>query len=106
MDIFTLMQPVSRMNLTKGVGDYDFLDGGRVRRSLKQTGTHMWTNIRLNHPNIFQGIDRKAFSFLDIMDECEKAERFYAQEYNGEWHHISRPEDLKAVDAYVSERDM
>ena len=40
------------------------------------------------------------------MDECEKAERFYAQEYNGEWHHISRPEDLKAVDAYVSERDM
>ena len=101
MDIFTLMQPVSEMSVTKGVGDYDLLDSGKVRRSFDKSGTHMWTNIRLNHPRIFQGIDREAFSFLGLMDEAEAKGRFYALEHGGEWHHISTPEDLRAVNAYM-----
>jgi MurNAc alpha-1-phosphate uridylyltransferase len=101
MDIFTLMQPISRMRLTKGVGDYDLFDDGKVHRSLDKTGSYMWTNIRLNHPRIYQNIDREAFSFLELMDEAERTGRFYALEYSGEWHHISMPEDLKAVDAHM-----
>ncbi len=101
MDIFTLMQPISRMSVTKGVGDYDLLDDGRVCRSLDKSGTHMWTNIRLNHPRIYQHIDRERFSFLELMDEAERKGRLYALEHEGQWHHISTPEDLRAVDAYM-----
>lgn len=97
MDILTLMQPLSRMVLTKGAGDFDMLDGGRVRRSLDKTGTHMWTNIRLNHPRIFEGSSQGAFSFLPLMDACEAAGRFYALEHDGDWHHISTAQDLEAV---------
>jgi len=105
MDIFTLMQPISNMSLTKGVGDYDLLDDGsdgvRVRRSLDKTGSHMWTNIRLNHPRLYQDIDKEAFSFLELMDLAEKKGRFYALEQEGEWHHISAPDDLRAVDEHM-----
>lgn len=102
MDIFTLMQPVSSMNVTMGVGDYDFSgnDGG-VRRNIGRCGSHMWTNIRLNHPRIYQNADKKSFSFLEIMDEAERCGRLFALEHEGEWHHISTPDDLVAVNAHI-----
>lgn len=99
MDILTLMQPLDHMVLTHGVGDYDLDDDGRVRRSLDKTGVYMWTNIRLNMAHIYEGEFEKDFSFLEIMDVCERAGRFYALEHDGDWHHISTPNDLEAVDA-------
>ncbi len=102
MDVFTLMCPVSAMMLSKGVGDYDLLDGGRVRRSFDKTGTYMWTNIRLNHPHIYQGIDKEAFSFLELMDKAEEKGRLYALEHAGQWHHVSTPEDLMAVNVHIA----
>lgn len=100
MDIITLMQPIARMSLTKGVGDYDVHEDGRVARSHDKSGSYMWTNIRLNHPRIYGGIEDKAFSFLNIMDACEAQGRFFALEHDGDWHHISTPDDLNAVDAH------
>lgn len=102
MDVFTLMQPVSSMSVTRGVGDYALCPNGHTQRSLDKTGTHMWTNIRLNHPRIYKDIKKDVFSFLDLMDECEARGRLYAIEHEGEWHHISTPEDLAAVDAYIN----
>jgi N-acetyl-alpha-D-muramate 1-phosphate uridylyltransferase len=98
MDILTLMQPLNRMTLTGGAGDYDLLAGGHVKRSVDKAGTHMWTNIRLNHPRIYRSAPQGAFSFLDIMDACEREKRFLAIEHDGDWHHISTPKDLEAVD--------
>ncbi|MGH1377819.1 MAG: nucleotidyltransferase family protein [Alphaproteobacteria bacterium] len=105
MDIITLMQPVDNMELTSGVGDYDLDNNGLVRRSKDKTGSHMWTNIRLNHPRIYNDTDLKDFSFLQVMDKCEARRRFYALEHDGEWHHISTPQDLNAVDAYLRKQD-
>ncbi len=98
MDILTLMQPLDRMELTHGVGDYDLLEDGRVRRSVTQAGRYMWTNIRLNAPRIYRETDEKIFSFLKVMDSCEARGRFYALEHDGDWHHISTPPDLEVVD--------
>ncbi len=96
MDILTLMQPVKQMKLTGGVGDYDLLDGGRARRCMDKNGSHMWTNIRLNVAGIYKDIEENRFSFLKIMDECEKNGKLYALEYEGDWHHISTPKDVEA----------
>lgn len=101
MDIVTLMEPLSRMVLTRGVGDYDLLDDGQAVRCADKSGAYMWTNIRLNSPVIYR--DRPvggAFSFLPLMDEAQGLGRLRALVHGGAWHHISTPSDLEAVDAY------
>lgn len=105
MDIITLMQPVDQMHLTSGVGDYDLLENGLVCRSMDKSGVHMWTNIRLNSPHIYRNIEGHDFSFLKIMDACEAQGRFHALEHDGDWHHISTPKDLKAVDDHFKKQD-
>ena len=102
MDILTLMEPLSRMKLTAGVGDYDLLPDGHARRSKDKTGQMMWTNIRINHPRLYAGAPSGAFSFLPLMDEAERQGRFFALEHDGVWHHISTPADRDAVDAAVA----
>lgn len=104
MDIITLMQPVDQMRLTSGVGDYDLLDNGLVRRSTDKSGAYMWTNIRLNSPRLYRDIDGHDFSFLQIMDACEAQGRFHALEHDGDWHHISTPKDLENVDAHFKKQ--
>lgn len=106
MDILTLMEPIKDMVLTKGVGDYVFTDETHVKRSQDKSGTHMWTNIRLNHPRIYAGYEAKPFSFLPIMDKAEEAGRLHALEHDGAWHHISTPDDLNRVDSYFKTRDV
>ena len=98
MDIVTLMQPLSRMHLTHGHGDYDLKEDGRVKRSLDKSGAYMWTNIRLNHPAIYDNYEETCFSFLDIMDQKEKEGRFFALVHDGDWHHVSTPEDRANVE--------
>ncbi len=105
MDILTLMMPIDRMVLTHGVGDYDILPDGRVKRSPSKDGDAMWTNIRLNHPRIYDNAPEGAFSFLQIMDAVQEAGRFYALHHDGDWHHISTPADLEAVDKVFREQD-
>jgi MurNAc alpha-1-phosphate uridylyltransferase len=102
MDILTLMQPLTRMTLTQGAGDYDVLPDGRVQRSLDKNGHSMWTNIRLNHPRIYRNCPQGPFSFLKIMDETQSKGRFFAMEHSGDWHHISTPQDLTAVNRSVA----
>ncbi len=100
MDIITLMQPIDRMILTQGVGDYNIDDHAKAVRSKTRDGTHMWTNIRLNAAHIYNDIDAKSFSFLDLMDAAQVQGRLYALEHDGDWHHISTPKDLETVDQY------
>ena len=101
MDILIALQPVEIMKVTQGVGDY-FIDAdGRARRSLDKTGTHMFTSVRINHPRIFDGVQSGAFSYLDLLDKAEKDGRLFAFPHQGDWHHISTPDDLTAVEKAV-----
>lgn len=105
MDIATLMQPLSSMVLTGGAGDYKFDPQGRAVRMPDKAGTHMWTNIRINHPRIFEATPGGAFSFLPLMDRAQAQGRLYALPHDGEWHHISTPADLERVDAAYTRRE-
>ena len=101
MDILIALQPVESMQVTKGVGDYFIDSDGRARRSLDKTGTHMFTSVRLNHPRIVEGRAPAAFSYLALLDQAEKAGRLFAFPHEGDWHHISTPDDLIAVEKAV-----
>lgn len=104
MDILTLMQPLETMILTQGLGDYDLDEDGRAIRAPAKTGAYMWTNIRINHPRLFENAPDGAFSFLDLMDQSEHAGRFYALPHDGEWHHISTAADLERVNEAFATR--
>ncbi|HNQ91672.1 MAG TPA: nucleotidyltransferase family protein [Alphaproteobacteria bacterium] len=97
MDILLLLIPVERMILTEGVGDYDLLPDGQIRRNKAKAGTHMFTGIRIVHPRILSGMEEGIYSFLKQMDAAEQAGRLYGLVHDGEWHHISTPDDLKRV---------
>lgn len=104
MDIITLMQPLKHMSLTGGAGDYKLLPEQKALRMLQKDGTHMWTNIRLNHPRIYREYKIEPFSFLPILDQAQAQGRLCALEHDGEWHHISTPADLETVDRYYKEQ--
>jgi len=103
MDILMLLQPVSSMKLTQGIGDYTLNENGLPIRSLDKTGEYMFTSMRINHPRIFESAPDDAFSYRDLMDEAQKAGRLHAIIHQGDWHHISTPEDLEAVNAAYKE---
>ena len=97
MDIVTLLQPLSAMKLTDGIGDFDLSEDGHTARSPDKKGAFMWTNIRINTPEIFRGVPEGSFSFLELMDRAEKSGRFYALPHDGGWHHISTAAELERV---------
>lgn len=100
MDILLLLHPLSRMTLTHAGGDYD-LDGeaGPPKRSPDKSGHYAFSGIRVVHPRIFDDTPNGSFAFLDLMDRAERAGRLFALVHDGEWHHISTPEDLARVEA-------
>ncbi|HPD82307.1 MAG: nucleotidyltransferase family protein [Alphaproteobacteria bacterium] len=102
MDILLLLQSVEAMHLTEGVGDYNLNVNGQAVRSLNKTGAYMFGGIRITKPDIFDGSPEGAFSFLDLMDKAQEKGRLYGIIHEGEWHHISTPKDLEAVNAAMA----
>jgi MurNAc alpha-1-phosphate uridylyltransferase len=99
MDILILLQPVSSMHLTQGVGDYNLGEDGRAVRSLDRTGQYMFTSIRINSPEIFNECDPIPFSYLELLDIAQGHGRLFGLVHDGIWHHISTPEDVEKVNA-------
>ncbi len=105
MDILILLQPVSSMHLTQGIGDYDIDAQGRATRSLDKSGQYMFTSIRINHPRIFDNTPNGAFSYLQCLDTAQAKGRLHAIIHDNDWHHISTPKDLETVDAAYRETE-
>jgi MurNAc alpha-1-phosphate uridylyltransferase len=97
MDLLVLLQPLSQMTLTEGIGDYDLDHNGKATRSKDKTGAYMFTSIRICKPSLFENIDEESFSFLDILDKAETSGRLYGLVHDSEWHHISTGKDLERV---------
>lgn len=102
MDILLLLQPVSNMKLTQGVGDYDLTADNHPVRSKTKQGKYMFAGIRICNPQIFDGTPDGAFPFLTLMDKAENEGRLFGFVHDGDWHHISTPEDLDNVNRALS----
>ena len=102
MDILLLLQPVGQMTLTGGVGDYDIAPDGRASRRKDKGGSHMFAGVRITTPRIFDRNIGDAYSFLELMDRAEAQGRLYGLIHDGEWHHISTPDDLTRVNAHLT----
>lgn len=100
-DMSIVLQPLSKMSLTSGSGDYDLDISGVPIRNKNKQGKFMFTGLRIVDPALFgddlKNCKNEVFSFLDIMDDCEKRGKLQAIIHEGEWFHISTPYDLDAV---------
>lgn len=105
MDILILLQPVNSMKLTQGIGDYTLDENGLPARSLDKTGEYMFTSMRINHPRIFKNTSHNAFSYLELLDKAQEQGRLHAFIHEGDWHHISTPQDLESVDKAYKENN-
>lgn len=99
MDVLILLQKADAMTLTEGVGDYNLNKDGRAVRSRDKTGEYMFTSIRIMKPEALRGTPEDAFSYLDILDKVESEGRLYGLVHDGDWHHISTPQDLDRVNS-------
>ncbi len=104
MDILLLLQPVSSMSRTTGIGDYHLNTDRTCTRAPDKNGGYMFSSIRLNHPRIFKNTPNDAFSYLDLMDKAQEQGRLYGLVHDGEWHHISTGTDLENVNAQFSNK--
>lgn len=98
MDLLTLLQDKDAMTLSQGVGDYDVLPTGHVKRSLQQKGQYMFAGVRIAHPRIFEGYKIERFGFLDIMDATQEKGTHFGHIHRGQWYHLSTPEDIKDLE--------
>ena len=99
MDLLLLLQDINRMVLTHGVGDYAMDAQSRLTRLRDQSGPYMFAGIRLCHPRLFAGTPDGVLGFLPLMDGAEAKGRLYGLAHDGDWHHISTPEELERVEA-------
>lgn len=100
MDILLLLHPVEKMRLTRAGSDYELNEiNHRPQRSPSKSGKYAFTGLRIAHPRIFNDTPDGPFPFLDLMDRAERAGRLFALVHDGDWHHISTPEDLARVEA-------
>jgi MurNAc alpha-1-phosphate uridylyltransferase len=106
MDLLLLLQPVESMKLTTGVGDYTLDENGMPIRSLDKTGEYMFTSIRINHPRLFENAPDGTFSYRDLMDKAQEQGRLHAIIHEGDWHHISTPDDLDVVNTAYKQIDL
>jgi MurNAc alpha-1-phosphate uridylyltransferase len=99
-----LLQEKSSMKLTQASGDYHILkDGQKPKRAKDKDGDYMFAGVRIAHPDIIKYAPetKDIFSFLCCMDGAESEGLLSAHIHQGAWHHISTPQDVKAVSAHL-----
>ncbi|NBX66423.1 MAG: nucleotidyltransferase family protein [Proteobacteria bacterium] len=98
MDLLLSLQPLETMTLTPAVGDYKLVNGQPIRTP-DHSGKYMWNSARILHPRLFKNTPDEPFSFLSLMDQAQKNGRLAAHIHKGDWHHLTTPQDVMAVNA-------
>lgn len=104
MDLLLLLQPLDKMTVTKGSGDYDIGPDGKPSLALNKNGRFFWPSIRIVHPRLFDNTPDTPFSFLELMKKAEASGRLGAVEHDGVCYHITTKDDLDEVNAHFLHR--
>jgi MurNAc alpha-1-phosphate uridylyltransferase len=86
-DMILLLHP------SDDIGDYDIHEG-RAIRSHRKDGAFGFAGVRICMPAVLAGRKPERFSFLEIMDGCESQGRLGGLVHQGQWYHLSTPDDL------------
>jgi len=61
----------------------------------------LYAGVQIVNPNLFEGIDRGAFSLNRIFDRAEARGRLFGLPHNGQWLHVGDPEALQQAEKII-----
>jgi MurNAc alpha-1-phosphate uridylyltransferase len=100
MDILLLLQKVGQGMITPGRGDYHMMHD-RLTRAIDRKGDYMFTGARIVHRRVFEATPDGPFLFLQCMDRAQNLATLYGMVHDGEWHHLSTPDDVQLVSDHL-----
>lgn len=103
MDALLLLQPTATAVGYGGPGDF-FLDqlGAIRRRRHWEVAPFVYAGIQILHPRLFKDGPKGAFSLNLLYDRAIEAGRLFGLRHDGEWFHVSTPEQLAEVEARIA----
>ena len=103
MDALLLLQPTATAVGYNGPGDF-FLDqvGAIRRRRHWEVAPFVYAGIQILHPRLFKDGPPGAFSLNVLYDRAIEAGRLFGLRHDGEWFHVSTPEQLAEVEARIA----
>jgi len=103
MDALLLLQPTATAVGYGGPGDF-FLDqlGALRRRRHWEVAPFVYAGIQILHPRLFKDGPKGAFSLNVLYDRAIEVGRLFGLRHDGEWFHVSTPEQLAEVEARIA----
>lgn len=101
MDGLLLMVPTVKAYGYRGLGDFVMApDGQLTRRREGHVSPFVFGGIQLLHPRLFDGAPDGPFSMNLLWDQAIEAERLFGARHEGEWLHVSTPEELETAETW------
>lgn len=87
----------------KGLGDFHMDSQGRLYRPKKgEEAPYVYIGAQLLNPHLFQHAPSGPFSMNLLWDEALEKGRLYGHIHEGEWFHISTPQDIEKYEQRIA----
>lgn len=107
MDALLLLYPKEKFNQWPGRGDFFINDQGQLTRPQSdELAPFIFTGIQILKPSLFEGIKEKKFSLNKIYDLAKTQNRLYGHIYDGQWFHVSTPEDYEKINDFFEKNGL
>jgi MurNAc alpha-1-phosphate uridylyltransferase len=105
MDALLLLIPREKAHGYEGLGDFFMDPQGSLRRPERgQYAPYIYIGIQLLSPQLFQSVPSGPFSINLLWDKSLEKGRLYGEMHEGEWFHISTPQDLEKYEPIIAAR--
>jgi MurNAc alpha-1-phosphate uridylyltransferase len=99
MDSLLLLQPTVTAIGYGGPGDFLMDQEGRLKRRPEwEVAPFLFSGIYICHPRLFDSAPDGAFSVNILWDRAIEQGRLYGIRHDGEWYHVSTPQQLREVE--------
>lgn len=103
MDGLLLLQPTVTAVGYSGPGDFFIDQEGRIRRRREwEVAPFVYAGIQILHPRLFADSPEGAFSLNILYDRAIEAGRLFGIRHDGEWYHVSTPQQLAEVESRIA----
>ncbi|MCR9256541.1 MAG: nucleotidyltransferase family protein [Alphaproteobacteria bacterium] len=103
MDALLMLHPLAWAHGYAGQGDFHMDQDGRLtRRSGAEVTSFVFTGVQILTPGLFTDLPDAPWSLNRIYDRAIERERLFGIAHDGEWFHVSRPDDIAATEERVS----
>lgn len=103
MDALLLLIPREKAHGYEGLGDFLMDPQGRLSRPKSgQQAPYVYIGVQLLTSQLFQDAPQGPFSMNLLWDKALAKDRLYGYVHEGEWFHISTPQDLEKYEPMIA----